>query len=227
MYKRQGIGWGDTNFFKALSFLGVRRTLLIGLLAPPMAALMAWVFLGETLAAGAWLGILVTVAGVAWVITEREPSSSGAVTHLWRGVGFGLLAALAQATGAVLGHAALTQTDVSPLWGATLRLTAGLVVIVVWVGVARQPVGRWARSGATRGLWPRLLVAVFAGTYLAVWLQQVALKYAPAGVAQTLISTSPLWVLPLVAWRGQRVSSRAVVGAGVALAGIGLLLGFA
>ena len=174
-----------------------------------------------------WLGILVTVVGVAWVITEREPSSSGTVAHLWRGVGFGLLAALAQATGAVLSHAALTQTDVSPLWGATLRLTAGLVVIVIWLGVARQPVGRWMRSGAPQGLWPRLLVAVFAGTYLAVWLQQVALKFAPAGVAQTLLSTSPLWVLPLVVWRGQRVSGRTIAGVVVALAGIGLLFGLA
>jgi drug/metabolite transporter (DMT)-like permease len=222
-----GLGWGDTGFFQAQSTLGARRTLFLCLLALPMAVLMALAFLGETLTAGAWLGILVTVVGVAWVITERDPSSSGTVAHLWRGVGFGLLAALTQAISAAWDSTALTQTDVSPLWGATLRLSAGLVVVAIWLGAARQPISGCMRSGAPQGLWPRVLAAVFAGTYLAVWLQQVALKLASAGVAQTLMSTSHLWILPWVAWRGQRVSGRAIAGAVVALAGIGLLLGLA
>ena len=216
---------GDTAFFEALQELGPRRTLLLGTLAPPLAALLALVTLGETLPPGSWAGIGVTVAGVAWVVTERLPGARGTRGRTLRGLGFGLLATLAQASGSVLSHAALTQTTVSPLWGAFLRLSAGVVVLVVWMALARQPAGRWLRAGQTGRLWRRLLFAVFAGTYLGVWLQQVALKLTAAGIAQTLLATSPLFVLPLAAWTGERVSARAVAGAVVALVGIGMLFG--
>jgi len=142
---------------------------------------------------------------------------------LLRGVGFGLLAALAQATGAVLSRAALTQSEISPLWSAFLRLGAGVVVLVLWIAVIRQPVGRWLRPEIARRVAPQLLPAVLLGTALGIWLSQVAFKYAPAGVAQTLLSTSPLFVLPLAALMGDRVSLRAILGVLVALAGISLL----
>lgn len=220
-----GIGLGDTAFFEALQELGPRRTLLLGTLAPPLAALLALVALDETLTPGGWAGIGVTVAGVAWVVTERLPEATGRRGRTMRGLGFGVLAALVQASGGVLSHAALTQTSISPLWGAFLRLSAGVAVLVVWMALARRPVGRWLRPAEPGPLWRRLLFAVFAGTYLGVWLQQVALKLTAAGIAQTLLATSPLFVLPLVAWTGERVSARAVAGALVALVGIGLLFG--
>jgi drug/metabolite transporter (DMT)-like permease len=77
----------------------------------------------------------------------------------------------------------------------------------------------------SRQLWGQLLFAILVGTYLAIWLQQVALKLTSAAIAQTLMSTSPLFVLPFAAWTGERVTVRAVAGAAVALVGIGLLFG--
>jgi drug/metabolite transporter (DMT)-like permease len=67
-------------------------------------------------------------------------------------------------------------------------------------------------------------LAAVLGTYLAIYLQQTALKYAATGVAQALASTSPLFVLPLAAVMGDRVSPRAIAGAVVALVGIGILV---
>jgi drug/metabolite transporter (DMT)-like permease len=55
----------------------------------------------------------------------------------------------------------------------------------------------------------------------------VALRFTSAGIAQTLFSTSPLFVLPLAAWSGEWVSARAVLGAVVALVGVALLFGLA
>jgi len=70
-----------------------------------------------------------------------------------------------------------------------------------------------------------IVFATSAGTYLGVWLQQISLRFTNAGIAQTLLATSPLFVLPLAAWRGKAVSLRAIAGVRVALGGIGLLLG--
>lgn len=222
-----GIGLGDTAYFESLQDLGARRALLLGTLAPPMAGLSAWLFLGETLSWNAWLGILVTVVGVAWVVTERHPQAGAGqpAPRLLRGILFGLLAALAQSGGVVLSRAAFVQADVSPLWAAFLRLAAGVFTLLVWIPLARRPVGRWLGGEPAGRLWGQLLFAILVGTYLAIWLQQVALKLTSAGIAQTLMSTSPLFVLPFAAWTGERVSVRAVLGAAIALLGIGLLFG--
>jgi drug/metabolite transporter (DMT)-like permease len=224
-----GIGLGDTAFFGALNELGARQALLLGLLAPPLAALMAWPALGEALPAVAWLGIGITALGVAWVVTERTQGEGGKGLQggqgrpPLRGVGLGLLAALCQAGGAVLSRAALAHAPVSALWSAAVRLAAGVAVLLVALALARRPPGRWWKAGAARGLWGPLLAAVVLGTYLALWLQQISLKLVPAGIAQTLIATSPLFVLPLAAWAGEKVSARAVAGAAVALGGVALL----
>lgn len=66
--------------------------------------------------------------------------------------------------------------------------------------------------------------ATFLGTYLGIWLVSAGMRYAPAGIAATLSSTSPLFVLPLVALvHRERISLRTWVGALVAVGGIALL----
>ncbi|MFN9174300.1 MAG: hypothetical protein ACK58N_07240 [Synechocystis sp.] len=58
------------------------------------------------------------------------------------------------------------------------------------------------------------------------------MKYAPAGIAQALLATSPLFILPIAAWSGEKLSFRAVrvaapsvsAGVGVAMVEITLLL---
>ena len=225
-----GIGLGDTAYFETLNAVGPRQALLLETLAPPMAALLALLFLDEALHPGAWLGIVLTVLGVTWVVTERVPKAAagGAVRpgRLRRGVVFGLLAALGQAGGAVLSRAAFLQADVSPLWSAWLRLAAGAAVLGPWLAVTRGRVGGWLRQPGAGAVGGRLLAAIVLGTYLAMWLQQASLKLTMAGVSQTLFATSPLFVLPFAAWQGERVSLRAVLGAAVALAGVALLFAF-
>ncbi|MBE9077452.1 DMT family transporter [Romeria aff. gracilis LEGE 07310] len=218
-----GIGLGDTAYFAALNHLGPRRVLLMEALAPPMSALLALLFLQERLPAIAWVGITLSVGGVAWVITERVPDVHPQGENLPRGVTLGLLAALGQAVGAVLSRAALADTAVDPLWSTLLRLGAGLVCMLALLRARPQAGGGWPalRSPLLLG---GVAIAAFLGTYLAIWLQQTALKYSPTGIAQSLTATSPLFILPMALLLGERISARAVLGALVAIAGVWLLL---
>jgi drug/metabolite transporter (DMT)-like permease len=85
------------------------------------------------------------------------------------------------------------------------------------------------RSESVRAIaWsPRLLgiivLTAFGSTYLGIWLQQTALKFSPVGIAQTLTATSPLFVLPIAAMMGDKISMRAIFGVAIALAGIWIL----
>ena len=217
-----GIGLGDTAYFAALNKLGARRTLLMETLAPPIAALLALIFLGETLSVSAWCGILITILGVAWVITER---TSAKVSASRQGIIWALLAAIAQASGAVLSRFAFLQSNISPLWSTLLRLGAGTAIVLLLLLVRRQSN---SQSNAPPIIWSVrlvgiIVVAAFGSTYLGIWLQQTSLKFAPTGIAQTLLATSPLFVLPIAASLGEKISPRAILGVLVAIAGISLL----
>lgn len=218
-----GIGLGDTFYFEALNNLGARRTLLLEALAPPLAALIALLTLQEALSLTAWAGIFLTVLGVAWVISERVPGTGNKVVNPLRGISFALLSAIGQASGAVLSRAALSTTTINPLWSTLLRIVGGVSILLLWMPLRKQS-GWWQPLQSKKLLGIIAITALFS-TYLGIWLQQTAIKYTATGIAQALISTSPLFVLPIALWMGEKVSFRAFLGVLVALGGIALLFG--
>lgn len=222
-----GIGLGDTAYFTAVNTLGPRRALLMESLAPPLAALLAGFALQELLPVRAWLGIGLTVAGVAWVISERLPVAAGMeatrAPH-WRSVSWGALSALGQATGAVMSRSVLVDTGVDPLWSSFLRLLGGLIVLLPLLARQGWPQLRpQIQQLRSQRLLAGVAIAAFLGTYLGIWLQQTAFKYTETGIAQSLTATSPLFVLPMVALLGERISPRAILGVSLSIFGIVLL----
>jgi drug/metabolite transporter (DMT)-like permease len=218
-----GIGVGDTLYFTSINRLGPRRALLLETLAPPLAALLALGLLGENLSLRDWAGIGLTLLGVVWVISERLPAGASMVRPRWQDTVFGALAALTSAVAAVLSRAALVDTAIDPLWGTLLRLTGGLIILLVILR-NQGPLPTPRQILPNRRVLGWLVLAAFLGTYLGIYLQQTAFKFAATGIAQSLLATSPLFVLPLAAAMGDRVSLRAVGGALLALVGVGLLV---
>jgi drug/metabolite transporter (DMT)-like permease len=219
-----GIGLGDTAFLAAINSMGARRVLLMETLAPPITAVLALIFLQERLNISAWCGVLLTILGIAWVISERTVEMNGGLAPEWRGIAFALLAAVANASGAVLSRAALAGTNINPLWAALIRLGAAIFLLLPWVIWQQQ-----SRTSPVFAYWKSRKVivatcfAAFCGTYLGIWLQQVAIKFTAVGIASTLLQTSPVFILPLSMWMGEKVSLRAIAGVLVAIAGIALL----
>lgn len=217
-----GIGLGDTAYFTTLNYLGARRTLLMETLATPMSAILAFVFLSENLGFIACFGIILTLLGVAWVITERTPNTVVNHPHPIRGIFWGILAAFSQASGVVLARFALVESDLSPLESTLLRLLGGLVIVIILLLIPYRNKTQVSVKLSFRVIGI-ISLAAFGSTYLGIWLQQTSLKFAPAGVAQTLLATSPLFVLPFALAMGQKISLRAFLGVLIALGGIGLL----
>ncbi|REJ70024.1 MAG: EamA family transporter [Planctomycetota bacterium] len=217
-----GIGIGDTAFFAALNRLGERRTVLMAeTLAPPMAAGLAIFVLAEFLGPLALVGIALTLGGVAWVTIEETPTSqTTSPRNRAAGVALGVLAALCQAVGGVLSRLVLVETEAGPLASAVVRITGGVAMLLIWM----PAVGQAYLPGALCAWrpWRVILPATLLGTVLGIFLQQTAFAHTEAGIAQTLLATSSLFILPLVMLRGERVSLRAIVGAALAVIGIAL-----
>lgn len=219
-----GIGIGDTFYLAGMNAIGPRRILLLETLAPPVAALLAWLFLGEHLGGRDWLAMALTLAGVAWVISERTPDILQTPGLLKKGLIAGIGAAVCQATGAVMSRAVLDDQVLDPMVSALIRITSGMLfplAALAWLKGRRvQRTDRRPLDVRTAAI---AAAAIVMGTYFGIWLQQVALRHTEAGIAQTLVSTCPLWILPIAVLLGEKVSVRAVLGALLAFSGVTLL----
>ena len=215
-----GIGLGDTAYFFALNSLGARRTLLLETASPPIGALLALIFIGERLNSLSWCGILLTITGIAWVISERNLANNMSVSR--QGVGWGLMAALAQAVGSVISRFALVQSNISPLESALIRLLGGTVIVVglLFLSATKETEAKIALSVRSLSI---IAIAALGSTYFGIWLQQTSLKFAPTGIAQTFLATSPLFVLPIVALQREKITRRAIFGVAISLSGIALM----
>lgn len=104
-----------------------------------------------------------------------------------------------------------------------IRLGSGSLGLLVTVSLRAQWKDVWLPF-KDRNMLLRLSAAMFLGTYIGVWLVNTGLKFTYAGIAATLTATSPIWVLPLAHYfSGDRMTTRSVVGALIAVAGIALL----
>jgi drug/metabolite transporter (DMT)-like permease len=217
-----GIGIGDTAYFGAINRIGPRRCLMLKALAPAIGSLLSWLWLKETLSPVALLGMALTSLGITWVVSERTAATETPKANTI-GILLGLTAAITEGIGAVLSHAALTQLAVDPLWSAILRLTGGVTLLLPAI------LYQTLQHNIPRNInWGRIVIhiaiAAFFTTYIGIWLQQIALQRVPTGIAQTLGATSPLFILPMVALMGERVSRRAIAGALLAFTGVATLV---
>lgn len=217
-----GITLGDTLYFAALRRLGPWHTMLLEYLAPPFAALLAWILLAQGMRWYEVAAALVIISGIFVVISEK-PKSANRVKLSVSGIAAGIGAALCQALGLVMSFHALQEFNMNPLNAALLRLLAGTVALTIALLLLKPSLIKSTRAALRHTSIPWLLTAIVMGTFLAIWLQQTAIAYINPGLAQTLLATAPLWLIPIQWLRGQPLSPRSIVGALIAVAGIALL----
>ena len=212
-----GISLADTFFFMALVRLGARLAILIETLCSVVTVILAVALLGERPATLVWVGIVLTIAGVAWVLWEREPRKD--LAHNWAsGIKFGMLSVLFTSLGIIV--AKLCMESVEPLQATIVRLAVGTAGLALW-GLIRARLGLWLSPLRQPAMLLNFTLAVFVAICVGLFLSFVALKYVDAAVAVPLNSTSALFVLPMEAFAAKsKISARAVIGASVATCGI-------
>jgi drug/metabolite transporter (DMT)-like permease len=111
----------------------------------------------------------------------------------------------------------------NPLSATLIRMV--VAAAFVWTVVALS--GRLPRVLAARrdgGAVLRTLGGAVSGPFAGVWLSMVAITYAQAGVAATLMALMPVMVIPLVRIvYGEKTSARGILGACTAVVGVAIL----
>ncbi|MDD5772428.1 MAG: DMT family transporter [bacterium] len=215
-----GIALGDTFFFKALMHLGPRLTILLETLGPVLTVIMAVLFLHERPSSLAWTGSIFTIAGVTWVLFESAPMEK--LKENWiSGVKYALLSSFCMSLGIIFAKIGVSST--SALQGTLIRFLFSVIGLTLW-GTATREIKNWLLPFKNIRSLKLLLLTVFIAVFGGFWLFLVALKYIDASIATILNSTTPLFILPMVVFISkEKISPRAIIGAVIAIAGIGLI----
>ena len=240
-----GLVIGDAAYFHSLVLIGPATATLMVTSAPAFATAEAWLFLGETLPARALLGSAVTVAGIIIAVRARmlrdpilrgrehaDAASGQTVARIARrtlalGLGLALVGTLCQATGQVLARPVLHHVDA--LSATLVRIAAGTAVLwgslMLRCLIARRRPAWWDAALADKRALALTMGGVITGPSFGVWLSQVATKNAPVGVASTLMSLVPIFVM-LSDWilGRARPSGLQILGSLVAIAGVAILV---
>jgi drug/metabolite transporter (DMT)-like permease len=220
-----GLALGDFFLFRAYQSIGPRLSSLMMSLAPILVTLMAWMFFGEALSNLSLLGIALTVGGIAWVILERPAGQIGlrVPAERLRGILFGLGATISQAMGVILAKEGL-MGGIPAVSANVIRMISAMValwVLTLFQKQARQTFNQVVKQARAV---PLILGGAILGPFLGVSLSLYSLQRADAGVASTLSSLAPIFLLPISYFIfKERFGWTAILGTMMALAGVALL----
>lgn len=217
-----GFALGDALLFESMVLLGPRVSMLLMTLSPIFSAMLARVFLGQTLSPGKLAAILVTLAGIAWVVEEGRGEGDDR-PHQWGlGILLGVGGALGQSIGLILSEVGM-KGGFSPISANLVRVVAGTAALSAWLLFRGQFLGTARRMEDGRA-FVLIGAGALTGPVIGVVLSLYAITHAAMGVAATLMSLSPVLLLPVSALMfKEKVTWRAVAGTVISMAGAAAL----
>ena len=220
---------GDFCLFQCYIIIGSRYGQLFMTLAPLAAALMAWITLGQEMSPMSILAMLVTLAGISISVLGRGEHHKVSLKLPLNGVLYAVAAAMCQGIGLVLSKIGMDHYDTTqlPEWlipfsANFLRCVAGIIgfSFLLYFREGFRPL-RNALQDA-KGMTVVTMTTIF-GPFMGVGFSLMAVQYAPAGIASTLMALTPIIIILPSWWLfRQPITWRSVVGSVISFIGVGL-----
>ena len=216
-----GFVFGDLFLLKSYIIIGSRFSMLIMTLVPPMTAFFSFVIIGERLTLMHGLGMTLTLSGISMAIFGRSGKGEKLSLKLApKGILYALGGAVGQALGLVLSK--LGMKDYDPFAATQIRIIAGIFGYTVLVTI----LFRWGnvyRALKNKEGMALTTVGAFFGPFLGVSFSLIAVKYTEAGIASTIMSLVPVFIiLPAVIIYKEKVTLPELAGALVSVGGVAL-----
>lgn len=220
-----GFVLGDAALFQAFIVIGTRLTMLIFTVNPIIASLLGWLFLEESLSPTQILGMLITLSGIAWVMLERNNSVQRELTPkaYTTGILLAVLAGAGQAIGAVTAKLGL-YGNFPPLSGQIIRISVAMVGIWVLTFISGKARSTLQALKDQPKAVKYILVASFLGPFLGVFFSLVAIQNTHVGIASTLMSLQPVFLIPIgYYFFKETISVRSIIGTLIAITGVAII----
>ncbi len=232
-----GYTFGDFCLFNSYLVIGARFGQLFMTLAPPAAAVASWIFLGEKMEGKSWIAMAVTLTGIAISILGKDSGNSSKIKFSLpvKGILLGLGAGIGQGVGLVLSKIGMQhyQMDIPadspsdlefmmPFASTMIRAIVGAAGFIAIMALQKNLGQLSAARKDGKGFRYALLTTIF-GPVLGVSLSLMAVQYANAGIAQTLMALTPvLIILPYCLIHKQKVKLREIAGVLVSMIGVSM-----
>ncbi len=236
-----GYTFGDFCLFNSYLVMGARVGQLFMTLAPPSAAIASWILLGEKMQGKSWLAMAVTLSGIALSILSRKKDEDNHTSHgikfsvPIKGVLLGLGAGVGQGVGLVLSKIGMLHYQLCipadapkmmdlmmPFASTMIRAIVGAAGFIVIMSVNKSIHKLYEARKDKKGVGYALLTTFF-GPFLGVSLSLMAVQYANAGIASTLMALTPvLIILPYSMIYKQKIRSRELVGVSLSMIGVAM-----
>lgn len=232
---------GDLLLFRSYLIIGSRMAMLIMSLSPPVSALLDRLVFGTLLTPWDAAGMILTMAGVALALSGtlpgrppgKPPSENPAdgetrglpvreTRPVFAGVLLAFGGALGQSGGMILAKLGMKGIDaMSATFIRTLGGIAGFLALILLTGAAAR-----IRAGLrSTPAMLRISIGALAGPVLGVSAVLAAMNHSPAGVVSAIIAVVPVVIiLPSIHLLKDKVRTREVLGAAVAVTGVIVLI---
>ena len=219
-----GLIFGDTFLFKAYRLIGARLSMLVMSSAPAIAALLAYFFLGENLSIIGILGILITIAGIALVVLQREEKPTSKYKVDYTGVFYAFLGAVGQAVGLIFAKFAFNQGEINGFVATFVRVSSALLILFPIVHFTKHYVTPIKVFRENKKGLVFTVIGSFIGPFLGITFSLISISHAKIGIASTIMATVPILMLPIVRYYyKEKLSWMSIWGAFIAVGGIGML----
>lgn len=221
---------GDFCLFQCYIIIGSRFGQLFMTMAPLAAALMAWVTLGQQMTLMSIVAMLVTLFGISISVLGRGEHHKVSLKLPLNGVLFAVGAAVCQGVGLVLSKIGMDHYEMTadmPSWLVPFsanfyRCVAGIIgfSLLMYVRQGMAPLREALHD--RKGLAVATATTIF-GPFVGVGFSLMAVQYTGAGIASTLMATTPIIIILPSYWLfKEQITWRAVVGAVVSVVGVSL-----
>ena len=230
-----GYVFGDWCLFNCYVCIGPRFGQLLMTLAPPSAAIAGWFLLGESLSWKSWLAMFVTLCGIAISILNKGEGHHFNLSLPVRGILLGAGAGIGQGVGLVLSKVGMEHYSAAipagagdavagmlPFASTMIRAIVGGVGFLILLSL-QKGMGRLKEAVHDgKGMKYATLLTIF-GPALGVSLSLMAVRYADAGIASTLMALTPvLIIIPDTLVNKHPVKLKEMVGVAVTMLGVAM-----
>lgn len=213
---------GDLFLFQAFVQVGSRISMLIMASVPPITAIAGFLIMGEKISLLGLTGMLITIAGISLVIlTKSSADKKVKFSHPIKGLVYAFIGALGQSFGLVLSKFGMGSYN--PVAATQIRIIAGIIGFTLVITVSKNWENVYSALRDSKAM-KNISIGSLFGPFIGVSLSLVAVQYAPTGIVSTIMSITPILIIPVSIFiLKEKVFPKEILGAFITLVGVSLL----
>lgn len=186
---------GDALLFESYVLIGPRMAMLMMTAVPIFSVLLGWLFLEETLNVSQLSAIGLTTIAIGFVINDNKKNNRKNSRHLLKGIFFGLGGALGQAIGLLFSKRGMLE-GTNPISANLVRALAATIAMSLFLLIKQKFFKDFSKL-KEKGIKLRIISGSIFGPVIGVILSLVAIMHIHMGIASTLMSLSPVILIPI------------------------------